>query len=263
VKARCLYGWGRFRESANALLRAKADQSECFRTLAAVKQSESGIFKWEELAVQVKQNPTVKLGCATFLSPSLALKEISGKGRGLVAVKDIVRGTLLLRESALAVSNVIRGGSTNILIAGTKRVMTASQVSLCESLLSIASRDASVRQCILQLSTAVHQDIRGDHALGVVAKAVIATCSWEMKSCLEPLGSNDNDPMSGLFFRGSQFNHSCMPNCCPSFLGDMVVQAFESQPMYYTFFLQLLNSEARSISKRGSPVFPTNWLFQK
>lgn len=197
VKARCLYGLARFREAADALIRAKADPSECTRALTAVQQSENGKFKWTELVTQTTQNPAVKLECATFQSPKMTLKEVSGKGRGFFAESDIARGTLLLVEPALAVS----GGRP-----------------LLDQLMSRVGKSVFVKNSLVELSVGGK-----DLPIESVAEAVVKTCAWDMYPCLEAIGAGEDVPESGIFFRGSLFNHSCEPNCRPSFLGDAII----------------------------------------
>lgn len=106
------------------------------------------------------------------------IKEIEGKGMGVIATRDIKAGELILKETPLVTHSNGSG------IAGLDRLVAA---------LSDADKDS-------------YNSLYVNPSLASLSRplAIFKT---------NAMGLGENAEKGGLFVEGSRFNHSCRPNC--------------------------------------------------
>ena len=220
-QAKAFFGLEQYNESAKCWAAADVDKKEKEKALAFANQSENGIYDWDKIFQQVKKDINSEISCATFFSKDLIIQAIAGKGKGVICRKDISKGSLLLVEPALGVSKDTNNHGFHVNFAN-KRMDMDYQNSLLEKLMIRAANDAWLFSKLLNLSTANHAEVTNNQALGVLISAILATCSWGANSLFIE-GNETKNNVSALFYRGSQFNHSCVPNCWPVFIGNLLI----------------------------------------
>jgi len=173
--------------------------------------------------VDAENTETERLGAALeeyadFIGP-IKVVEVAGKGRGVVASKDISKGTLLLCDRALALAE-----SGNV-------------AELVFDLIK-DDNDSARRAYNLYAGGAEKPPLQGESKLPVDHLFVLSALEFNHMSELQQLPRVSDpvtDPrrgekprMSGIWAIASMFNHSCVPNTTRNFAGSsMIIFAVE------------------------------------
>ncbi len=225
--AKSLARLGRYGDAVQAWLRAAAlfdvgsvergeFSANSAKALTSLRQTE-GVFSWDQLFAAVVRK-TIEV--ATYLNSSVHVDRSTAIGRGLVCRVPLAKGALILVERALASAD----NDVSFTVEWSRKRASNSQ-ALYDAVFSNASSDSVVRAQLRDLSAADHADVSVGSSLGAHVKAACDTCSWGFSSCIE---FDEVVSMSAVFYYGSLFNHSCMPNCSVSHVGDvMIVQALQ------------------------------------
>lgn len=78
-------------------------KEELMRSQARIKESETGEYDMKRVVDDVKTGK-LRLDVADYVSSSIEIRELKGKGKGVVAKEAIKRGTLLVASKAASIS---------------------------------------------------------------------------------------------------------------------------------------------------------------
>ncbi|KAK2627525.1 hypothetical protein QTJ16_003491 [Diplocarpon rosae] len=250
-----LYNLGRYAECRKLLqiLTSKYPTSESGKyELARVQlrlhEQKSGVYNFKKMYKAVKLRPPL-IDSATFVG-AVEIRDIPGKGRGLVTKNDFKAGDLIFCEKAFSYGYADRsgdgtsGGDIGILMnLGTNRMTVGTHVSQLPDIYQKLQNNPSSAAEFLALYSGTYerapvQEIDGlpvvDSflierilALNVFGSALTSKDAYFKTTTKEDslLGS------SGLWILASYINHSCIQNCSRNFIGDMmIVRATEDLP---------------------------------
>ncbi|KAL8392359.1 hypothetical protein RB595_002521 [Gaeumannomyces hyphopodioides] len=227
----------------------KAAGAESERTEARLREQNAGAFSFARMHRQARATPPV-VDCATFLGP-VEVRDSPGRGRGLFTTEKVKAGQLLVCEKAFGYSFVDdddEGDRTTTVLMdfNTKRVTLGSQAHLIAQIAQRLSSNPRSSKAFEGLHKGDYQPVAG---LGsevdgkpvvdtfMVARVVSLNCFGAPRTSLDyhkrlimasggRASAKDlaRDTSScGFWVHASYINHSCVENCCRSYIGDVQI----------------------------------------
>lgn len=201
-------------------------------------EEQRGQINIPELEMQSRLDPLRKLECADYVGP-VKVVDISGKGRGLVATKDIKMGTLLMVSKALA-STLNPKATLGFEIHANNSVnLTRRSAAVVSQLTEMLMKNPKTYDAIIyNLSTGENPrknvqlfcdpDTKKEPICDVEVIKAIDHCnafgiySSDHEQQLYSF-SGDHKTGGGLFVLPSFMNHSCTPNVFHYYYNDVLV----------------------------------------
>lgn len=78
-------------------------KEECKKCQERIRESETGEYNMKRIINDVKAGNKLRLDVADYLSSSIQIEDVRGKGKVLMAIEDIKRGTLLTASKAVSI----------------------------------------------------------------------------------------------------------------------------------------------------------------
>uniref|UniRef100_A0A915CRW4 SET domain-containing protein n=1 Tax=Ditylenchus dipsaci TaxID=166011 RepID=A0A915CRW4_9BILA len=198
------------------------------RTHSRLKETSTGTFDLHELYRQAVQYKCRDLDVADYVGP-IEVAEIADKGRGVIATKDIAKGTLLLVSKAffIAYEDML---DTSLFAINTisdnldEKTAVLNKIGVMQKL-----------QYNPQMSSDIYDLFAGNDlsdkniSEGVVdAKRIQRICifnSFTPIKFFDPFNVRNETKMrsTGLWTFPSYINHSCIENCMRIFYGDIMM----------------------------------------
>ncbi|XXH04399.1 hypothetical protein Hte_010813 [Hypoxylon texense] len=252
-EARALYSLGKFSpclEKFSALVRSYPNNSDARAEIQRVKQrileEETGSYQFDSMYKQAKATPPL-IDCATYAVP-VAVRDSAGRGKGLFTTKPVKAGELLLCEKAFGYSYAGDDspiGRSNMII-----LMNLNSKSMC-----MGGQANLITQVVQKIyhnhaGSGVFTDLHhGDYnavttskvdrnpvvdtflvtkIIGLNCFGAPRTSYNSIKALWDGLRSEREKEREayttcGVWPLASRINHSCVPNCRRSFLGDMLI----------------------------------------
>ena len=253
-KGRALFELGRYEEACEAFKQSDGQSKMVQQCLDRMEQSKEGKYAWMELLQQTIKDPESQHGVADFISECVKVEEVEGHGRGVVAVQDIEKGSLVLVEKAC-----VFVGPTAII---SKR--KAPGELAVTSLLSLMDSDRKLRAHVLDLDLGADCEFdRGEESYVknkemYLRRAVSMNGFGWWDGTKANIQQRPQDHGFGLWSKACMFNHSCVPNCCYGFLGNLLVvraavdiKAGDELMISYLSAHDVLEERDMKLKKRG------------
>lgn len=209
---------------------------------ARINESLTGIYDWSKIFSNSLLNPDEPLDIAEFVGSQITQVSIPGKGRGLIATRDISPGELLLVSRPLAFSTA--SPESNKFLVGinllTRNLDPYPQVDLIALLIEKMIDDPSIIPLVFDLYPGDAFSSNGfdygnfnvgDDGFDVSRLAGITTFnSFHPESLLSKSkptkeGEEDNKTHSNsaIYHFASFLNHGCVGNVSYIFIGDTII----------------------------------------
>lgn len=248
-----------------------------------LKEQYEGNYDWSMIHNIAQSNKAVRLDIADYMNrDAIEITFVSKqKGRGVIAKRDILPGTLLLVCKAFAISFADEVKSLFMITTCLKRkvCLSSPQVQLINSIIYKLLECPSTGESLYQLWSGKGE--RGQATRNIKENGVIdydeisSICHYnsfcrgekvhEENIKMKPLGSPDAEKKfygwnngTGLWITSSFFNHSCLPNTHPWYAGDVMVRVSsrfirkgEELTVAYTRPLDDLSARREHLSKYG------------
>jgi tetratricopeptide (TPR) repeat protein len=292
---RAAYELGLFEESRDHFsdaLKQSPDsavfRSEFRRAEDRLKEQRDGDYDFEVMCNSVTHTRN-NLDHADFFSAT-EVKNTKAHGRGLFATRFIPAGSLVMVEKALVLPN--KYGSREVLLPNSSTrswndeetltlynvnnnaIATPSQSQCFASLVRKLHSNPSITSQFFGLDSGgyVRSGGEGDILDEVPIIDVFLVEAIRLRNCFSsPRRSNelmkknfyaDNEDLStGLWVRSAYLNHSCIPNCSRSFIGDMqIIRACRDIEAGEELTHQYISPEA--ILKSRQDLMQKTWEFQ-
>lgn len=149
-RGRALWELERFDEAAEAF-RACGETERAAECDARTAQVRRGEYAWDALVRDVMRDSETLLNVSGFRHAALAVRELPGRGRGVVATEPLPAGTLVLLEKAAAVvfpTTVVSKGRKppgELLVSALSEAMRDSG-KLCDAVSTLSVGSASVER---------------------------------------------------------------------------------------------------------------------
>lgn len=243
-KGKALLELERYEEAAEAFRLAGDGQEKMISLcLERTRQRDAGEYDWKTLLTSSFSQPECIHEVANFKHSSVALVHDlpDGRGRGLVAKEAIAAGTLLLVERAALLVFPSQ--------VAAKRKHPA-ELAVAETQVRIANAGSS--KFASRLSDLYRYD--PNSLVEVIVSNGFAW--WDSTKC--NLVQRPQDHGFGLWFEAAMLNHSCVPNACYGFLGNLlVVRAVsniavnEEITISYVSMHDSVEDRAKKLTRRG------------
>ncbi|KAG4429525.1 hypothetical protein IFR05_014999 [Cadophora sp. M221] len=230
LEAEYLYSLGRFRDCSEVLKvickeypENRQAKTELTRTIFRLLEQQRGGYDFKTLYAEVATLRPPQLDHATYIEP-VEVRESPGKDRGLFTNAQVKAGDLLVCEKAFSYSySDYSNGTESALREATIRKLTDNP-NLIPLFSSICHGSY---EPILQVDGKPFVDPQ-------LVERVITLNSFG--GSLTSLASHISAPKtaghsSGIWILAASINHSCIPNCRRSFIGDMqIIRACRDMP---------------------------------
>lgn len=255
-RGKALMGQGLYREAHGCFTAPLLKGTPEAKILAAActtkhAQSTEGNYAWDDLLLKTAQVPESRLDAADYWCPALSRAYLSGKGMGVKAVRAIKEGDLLVVSKAVHVlfPSEVKEDLRYHMDATEKSATDPSDLQLQDELRAVLARQQAVKEQVLTLSrgrfdstsTSAHPVPVCDLPEDLALKHVAATNKFGWVGWYEQYGAVDgkstevakrskktslkdgSSAAAGLWLSPSYFNHSCLPNCDRTMVGDLLV----------------------------------------
>ncbi|KAG4435228.1 hypothetical protein IFR05_009304 [Cadophora sp. M221] len=250
--ALALYSLRRYREAFQALqvLTAKYPTSkpgafEMSQVQARLSEQDCGLYNFKMMHKASRQRPPI-IDCATHIGP-VEVRNIPGKGRGLVSTRRVEAGELLMCEKAFSYAHAEQSkGSDGAMTADigllvnmhTKRLTIGTHVSQLRGIYQTLANNPSVASEFMGLCSGSYErtDVQIVDGVPVVDSFLIERIvslnafgspvnSKDVEFTSATLSKNHKELFgaSGVWIKAAYINHSCMKNCARTFIGDMMI----------------------------------------
>ncbi|PVH83807.1 SET domain-containing protein [Cadophora sp. DSE1049] len=214
---------------------------------ARLKEQNTGVYNFRKMYKSAKLRPPL-VDCATYIGP-VEVRDIPGKGRGLVTTQNVKAGDLLMCEKAFSHAHAEKSSNLDIPTAdigilvnlGTNRLTMGTHVSQLTEIYQKLTNNPSTAPQFLDLyrgsyERAIEPAIDGSPvvdsflierivSLNVFGSSLISKDAPQISSQDSVFGA------SGVWIKASYINHTCMKNCARTFIGDMmIVRATKDMP---------------------------------
>uniref|UniRef100_A0AC34G248 SET domain-containing protein n=1 Tax=Panagrolaimus sp. ES5 TaxID=591445 RepID=A0AC34G248_9BILA len=227
------YGMQKFEESANLFVEVVKKfpgnvtaREQLKRTMARLAEQRHGKFNFKAMYLESKKEKP-ELDVADYIGP-IKVENIPGKGRGIIATKDIKEGTLLAVSKAYA-SGSSQDFSGVMIAVDRKRAYSCAQIMQVFKTTEKLSKNPNDAKKLYDLSQG---DVDMDSEKEEVPYGVIDVAKiFRISKCNQFADKEDQrkSELSGkntncyLFILPSYFNHSCMANAHRTFYDDVMV----------------------------------------
>ncbi|OTB00434.1 hypothetical protein M426DRAFT_65939 [Hypoxylon sp. CI-4A] len=250
-EAKALYALGIFGmclEKLLELVRANPENSDAWTEVKRVKrrlgEQETGSYQFSSMYKQAEATPPL-IDCATHVGP-IEVRDSPGRGKGLFTTKPVKTGDLLLSEKAFGYSYANddsptgRSNTTMLVDLNTKRIRIGGQASLVVQIVQKIFHNDDVAETFTDLHHGDYTPVAVSKVDGVpVVDTFLVTNIIEKnsfgaartsykttKDAIDDTSGERHDRSAahttcGIWPIASRINHSCVPNCHRSFIGDM------------------------------------------
>ncbi|KAH7357056.1 hypothetical protein BKA65DRAFT_392716 [Rhexocercosporidium sp. MPI-PUGE-AT-0058] len=250
--ALALYNLRRYREAFETLqvLTAKYPASkpgafEILRVQARINEQDHGIYSFKKMHKASRLRPPI-IDCATHIGP-VEVRNILGKGRGLVTTRRVDAGELLMCEKAFSYCHAEQlkdpksaaTAEIGILVnLRTKRLTIGTHVSQLPGIYQNLASNPSVALEFMSLYSGSYERADTQSVNGVpVIDSFLIERIVSLNAFGSPVNSKDVEftsaslsknhskifDASGVWIKAACINHSCMKNCARTFIGDMMI----------------------------------------
>ncbi|KAI0482045.1 TPR domain protein [Xylariaceae sp. FL0804] len=259
-EARALYEMGEYRACMERLVSLakdfpdnKAVKPELDRAQARLREQRTGQYSFRRMYTQAKVGIPV-VDCATFIGP-VEVRESPGRGCGVFTMAAVAAGDLLICEKAFAYSyagdNSVESlrRITILMDVHSKTFVVGSQAHLTSQIVQKLLHDPESSKSFLDLHHDDYQPASAEEVDGrpvvdtfLVARIMMAngfatsrttraawSLGWRGHAPHNP--PTNSNTSCGIWTLASRVNHSCVPNCRRSFIGDMqLIRATRALP---------------------------------
>ncbi|KAH7407333.1 hypothetical protein BKA64DRAFT_705742 [Cadophora sp. MPI-SDFR-AT-0126] len=249
-----LYNLSRFQEALELLQillnKYPASQSGTFelsRVKARLKEQNTGIYNFKKMYKAAKMRPPL-VDCASYIGP-VEVRDIPGKGRGLVTTQSVKAGDLLMCEKAFSYAHAQHSGSLDaptgdigILVnLGTNRLTMGTHVSQLTEIYQNLMHNPSTAPEFLDLYSGSYQRASEQSVDGApmvdsflierIVSLNVFGSSLTSKDAPQTSSQDSLFGASGVWTKAAYINHTCMKNCARTFIGDMmIIRATKDMP---------------------------------
>ncbi|KAI1464925.1 uncharacterized protein F4812DRAFT_144812 [Daldinia caldariorum] len=255
-EAKALYALRKFslcREKLVLCVRYNPKNSDAWSEIKRVQQrlneETTGSYRFGDMYEQANKTPPL-IDCATYVG-SVEVRDSPGRGKGLFTTKPVKAGELLLCEKAFAYSyagddsNTGRSNTTVLMNWNTNNIWLGGQANLINQTVQKLYHNPDEGKAFTELD---HRDYTPVAVSEVDGAPVVDTffvvriiqlnsfgaprTSYKFSmSTLPALDNGSKIPKDkstdhttcGIWPIASRINHSCVPNCCRAFIGDMQI----------------------------------------
>ena len=215
---------------------AQTLQDDIIRAISETR----GLYNLKELAKESKSGAGISRKHMNYESPDIRLQDIPNKGRGFIAVKAIPAAHLVAVSKAFALTPTTIDGMTltTEFPAKTNNVTTGAQLlplvireltlhpEIGQELYSLAAgksytepvKEEDFDRVDLKRLSGIIYNNRFSAFTDVLRMYISAPVSTNSIAA----GKSPDSDNVGLWIKPSFFNHSCLPNCGYSILGDFM-----------------------------------------
>jgi tetratricopeptide (TPR) repeat protein len=231
---KCFYALGKYKDALNLFSKLydyyKSENvlEEIEKTSCRLKEQETGEYDLFKMYKEADASKVPDLEYADYSGP-IEIQEISGKGRGIVATKDISPGTLLIAAKAFSVVYGTEKDTLNKCI----HLNLASDKAISPTSYKLMSRILQKMQTNASFAAKVYELCSGKESENSKVDGHIFDPDLIEKICqmnafsLEHFGANNSlqhlHDSCALFTRPVCYlNHSCDRNASRFFIGDFI-----------------------------------------
>ncbi|KAK6858118.1 SET domain-containing protein [Apiospora arundinis] len=250
-EARALYELGRYQECERKLVVLAQDfpdnesvKAELVRAQARVREQQTGEFPFRHMYTEAAVGIPV-LDRASFTGP-VEIRPSPGRGRGLFTKSAVKAGDLLICEKAFAYcfagdTQPERREKIKVLVDNeSKSITIGTQAQLISQIVQKLLHNPESSKKFLDLHHGKYKAVSADEVDGrpvvdsfLVTKIILANCFGSPRTTRDVFRSlvlnidgkkaENSHETSGVWIMASYLNHSCVGNCCRSFIGDMQI----------------------------------------
>lgn len=233
--AEALYNLARFPEIIpllEALLRLSPDNKEAASLLERARKRchEQATGEYDFFQLQIEARTTTMtmpiLDVATYTGP-VEVKASEGKGRGVFATRAVKLGELLLCEKAFGYIFEKRGDAEPPANFGNDLDMKVRMALLQRDVEKKMHYNPSLAPAFMSLHPS-SEDVEGPYRIAQILghnsfSAPVSNMDEQQKLRNHSLDDSDPCVASGIWVQAAYFNHSCMNDAYPAFIGDLIV----------------------------------------
>ncbi|OIW27209.1 SET domain-containing protein [Coniochaeta ligniaria NRRL 30616] len=213
------------------------------RVKTRLHEQQTGEYNFDQMYRQAKATPPL-IDCATYSAP-VEVRESPGRGRGLFTTRKVAASELLLCEKAFGYSSVADDqkyvtGPTLLIDLDSKKALIGGQASLLRQLVQKLYHDPEAAQSFTKLHAGEYgpvtvTEVDGRQVVDTFHIGKIMTLnvfgaprtsraySTAKSTSDENIENGSGHEHCGVWYIASHMNHSCLPNCMRSFIGDMQI----------------------------------------
>ncbi|KAK8116882.1 uncharacterized protein PG998_005163 [Apiospora kogelbergensis] len=290
-EAKALYAMDKYQECVGRLTVMtkefpdnNAVKPELGRAQARLREQQTGAFSFRNMYKEAAVEPPV-VDCATFTGP-VEIRPSPGRGRGSFTTSAVKAGDLLICEKAFSYCfagepQLGGGGKSMTLVDMDSNYITiGTQARLISQIVQNLSHNPESSKKFLDLHHGGYQAVSADGVDGrpvvdsfLVTKTILAnsfgaprTSRDSFRSLVLDFANEEKAVAShqttGVWIMASYLNHSCVGNCCRSFIGDMqIIRATRDMPAN-TELMFPYQAEKRLVSYDETQKKLQNWGFR-
>lgn len=221
-RAEALVGMGRYREAVRALLVLKTPESreKVAQVLQRVRECEKGEYDFLALHTADTDGPT-RFPCASYFSPRIAVKGVTGCGKGVIAEAVLSAGELIMAGKAEHIifnSEIV--GRNIVRVPGWDDDGEDCMAStlLMQGLARATHSDADRRKSLLELSRGRSEASTDDDEAELLRLLQLVQANR-----FTTFGPWDGASTgTGIWLAPSRLNHACNANCSWCTIGDLI-----------------------------------------
>ncbi|KAF0326683.1 TPR domain-containing protein [Colletotrichum asianum] len=224
----------------------KDAKNELKKTRIRLHEEATGEYTWNQMYKQAKATPPI-IDCATYSSP-VEVRVSPGRGNGLFITKAVKAGDLLLCEKAFGYcyadedDPVSRKNVKVLMNMSTNRSSMGGQANLVSSLVQKLHHNPGLMPRFMDLHRGDYRAVKPAEGEDppvdtfLVEGTISLNCFGAPRTMLANLPQPGKKveighTTCGIWTIASHINHSCLENCCRSFIGDvMIVRASRDMP---------------------------------
>lgn len=217
-RGKALFDLERFAEAEEAFRGCEGQEKLVDLCKVHFAQVNRGEYDWKQLLSDCTRDSEHVFDVSDFRHRALELREIPGKGRGLVATEDLSEGTLVLVEKAALIS------FPSVCMAKRKAPGELLMAQLQDLAKSPNAKARKVVSAVQNLSQGSEEkaDLELDANRFIRNILSVNGFAW-WDSCKANLSQRPTDHGFGVWLQASMLNHSCVPNALYGFLGNVLV----------------------------------------
>ncbi|KAI1392358.1 uncharacterized protein F4822DRAFT_441369 [Hypoxylon trugodes] len=284
-QAKALYALRKFKlcqETLLTLLRSNPKNSGAWAEIKKVRQrlneEENGAYQFNDMYTQSEATLPL-IDCATYIGP-VAVRDSPSRGKGLFTTKPVKVGELLFCEKAFAYAYAgddTPAGLANVtlLVNINNGYMTiGGQSDLIRQIIQKILHNPSEAKQVTDLHHGDYDAVTTSEADGspvvdtfliteIIQQNAFGCGRSSLKTKMIPmtgtrgeiLGPSETHTTCGIWPLASRINHSCVPNCHRSFIGDMqIVRASEDieadTELHFAYHIPPFNEKYEVIQKK-------------
>ena len=239
--AKAAYGmrdWIKANEHYKSLIALFPDNNEfkigLDKTKLRLEESQTGKYDLRSLYEQSLNLKNINFDVADYIGPVM-VSDIEGKGKGLIASEDILKGKLLMVSKAFSISikklrdenNNIQKSSLFCLNLITNKIDTETKtLNLIETVQNLRNNPQRAKELYSLYTGDLNRSEEIPNGVIDIGRIENICCfnSFEATQAEDTLSNSDKMSYrsSGLWILPSYLNHSCLSNTYRTFYGDIM-----------------------------------------